>query len=54
MFSGEFEMWKDHFININFYKLHGRLRGLTGSALDQTALPPEFESRPGHVWMVFH
>ena len=31
-----------------------RLRGLIGSALDHRSLPPEFESRRGHIWMVFH
>ena len=30
------------------------LRGLTGSALDHRSLPPEFESRCGHIWRVFH
>jgi len=30
-------------------KNHGRLRGLTGSALDQRSLLPEFESRRGHI-----
>ena len=34
--------------------LVGRLRGLTGSALDHISLPPEFESRRGHIWGVFH
>jgi len=32
----------------------GRLRGLTGSALDHRSLPPEFEPRRGHIWRVFH
>ena len=27
----------------------GRPRGLTGSPLDHRSLPPEFESRPGHI-----
>ena len=27
----------------------GRLRGLVGSALDHGSLPPEFESRRGHI-----
>jgi len=30
------------------------LYGLTGSALDHRWLPPEFESRRGHIWRVFH
>jgi len=30
------------------------LRGLIGSALDHRSLPPEFESRVGHIWRVFH
>jgi len=32
----------------------GRLRGLVGSALDHRSLPPEFESRRGHIWRVVH
>jgi len=32
----------------------GWLRGLVGSALDHISLPPEFESRRGHIWRVFH
>jgi len=31
-----------------------RLCGLTGSVLDHRSLPPEFESRRGHIWRVFH
>ena len=31
-----------------------RLLGLTGGALDHRSLPPEFESRRGHIWRVFH
>ena len=27
---------------------------LVGSALDHRSLPPEFESRRGHIWRVFH
>jgi len=34
------------------YNKGGRLRGLTGSALDHRSLPPEFESRCGHIWKV--
>ena len=30
-----------------------RLRGLVGSALDHISLPPVFESRGGHIWMLF-
>ena len=30
------------------------LRGLTGSSLDHRSLPPEFESRSGHIWRLFH
>ena len=30
------------------------LRDLVGSALDHRSLPPEFESRRGHTWRVFH
>jgi len=29
-------------------------RGQIGSPLDHRALPPEFESRRGHIWKVFH
>ena len=32
----------------------GRLRGLVGSALDHISLSPEFESRRGHIWRVYH
>ena len=32
----------------------GRLRGLIGSSLYHKSLPPEFESRRGHIRMVFH
>ena len=32
----------------------GRLRGPVGSALDHRSLPPEFESRRGQIWRVFH
>ena len=32
----------------------GRLRGLVGSVLDHRSLPPEFESRRGHIRKVFH
>jgi len=35
------------------YLLKGRLRGLADSALDQRSLPPEFESRHWHIWMLF-
>ena len=30
-----------------------RPRGLNGSVLGHRSLPPEFESRRGHIWMVF-
>ena len=31
----------------------GRIRSPTGSALNHKSLPPELESRRGHIWMVF-
>ena len=34
--------------------LWGRLRGLTGSALDHRSLPPVCESRCVHIWSVCH
>ena len=30
------------------------LQCLTGSELDHRSLPPEFESRGGHIWRLFH
>ena len=47
----------DHLCVLSLFILQfveGRLRGLTGSALDHGLLPPEFESRRGHIWRVFH
>ena len=41
--------------SIDFCHIHiGHRFGLTGSALDHGTLPPEFESRRGHIWRVFH
>jgi len=37
-----------------FFRHLGPLHGLTGSTLDHRSLPPEFESRHGHIWRVFH
>ena len=41
-------------ITVYLYSFNGHLRGLTGSVLDHRSLPPEFEPRCGHIWMVFH
>jgi len=47
--------WIVHSLYLQFFiPCRGRLRGLTGSALDYRSLPPEFESRRGHIWRLFH
>ena len=33
---------------------HPGASGLVGNTLDHRSLPPEFESRCGHTWRVFH
>jgi len=43
--------WMKH-IRRTYYTEH--LHCLTGSVLDHRSLPPEFESRHGHIWRVFH
>jgi len=47
-------VWKQYWHMIYFVKKHvGHLRGFVGSALDHRSLPPELESRRGHIWRVF-
>ena len=38
----------------NSTRTYRRFGGLIGSSLDNRSLPPEFESRRGHMWRMFH
>ena len=40
--------------SISFHVFTGRFRCIIGSALDHRSPPPEFESRLGHIWRLFH